>query len=431
MNIVIVTYAISPYKGSEFAVAWNHISLMSPEASSHLQKTILYSSRMWGGYNNDIHKWEKKQSLANVRFIDCHRKSWLYECLTFAKSVPFLKQIAGLLLVDLDKRSIRNHLHDLCAKESVDVVHILNPIGFLTLLFNWRMPRTIPFIWGPIQAAEPGPWFLVKHLLLCHRKYSFFANWMIRKIFHAWLFRSSRRLQGMLKNSAMVFAATPRTQELLWMQHKKQASFLPENFILHQERKEPIKLRMGEPLRILFCGGLDTRKNLWLLLDALAQIKEQPWLLSVVGSGDAEEFKKDIAKYGFSEKVQWIGYIPRDTLQELFLQQHLLAITSIREGTPTVLWEAMSKAVPVLTLDQCGMSGVLSNSNSIKIDISSGNYTKVVQAIGREIMSCIEHPDRIQALSQGMIEVAKKYDRGTRETFWYGVYKDAFERKSL
>ena len=67
---------------------------------------------------------------------------------------------------------------------------------------------------------------------------------------------------------------------------------------------------------------------------------------------------------------------------------HLHVISSLGEATTTVLFEAMSYGVPTMTLDHCGMAGVVCEECGIKIPIHS--YNQVISDIAKRIDELIE-----------------------------------------
>ena len=66
MNILVMAYAISPYRGSEYAVAWNYVMHMSKNNNL----TVLYgTSDEHIGETDTIDKYLKEHTVKNVRFI--------------------------------------------------------------------------------------------------------------------------------------------------------------------------------------------------------------------------------------------------------------------------------------------------------------------------------------------------------------------------
>lgn len=69
--------------------------------------------------------------------------------------------------------------------------------------------------------------------------------------------------------------------------------------------------------------------------------------------------KKYADKHNINKHITWHGNIPREQVLRLMSDSHLHVISSLGDATTTVLFEAMSFAVPTMTLDHCGMAGVV------------------------------------------------------------------------
>lgn len=108
---------------------------------------------------------------------------------------------------------------------------------------------------------------------------------------------------------------------------------------------------------------------------------------------------------------------------------HFHVISSLGDATTTVLFEAMSLAVPTMTLDHCGMAGVVCEKCGIKIPIHS--YKQVISDMAKHIDELIENPGRIQQLSQGVLECSKKYMWENRVKIFNEVYEKAALKYNL
>lgn len=80
----------------------------------------------------------------------------------------------------------------------------------------------------------------------------------------------------------------------------------------------------------------------------------------------------------------------------------------------------MGKAIPTLTLDHCGMAGVVCEKCGIKIPIRS--YNQVVDDIANRINEILSNPKIIERLSTGTIECAKKFMWSNRIDLYNETY---------
>lgn len=375
----------------------------------------------WGGANNiivlygkgkaDIEDYLSKHTMPNVEFVN----------------VPY-HQVAGKgLWLDIKYNYHYRKWHyrvylmakDIIKKRYVDVVHYLNPIGFKEPGYCWKL-KDVPYVWGPIQGVENRPIALFPALSTKGK-----VNAIVRRIVHNGMLWLMPRVKKALKRADAVFAATPNTVKQLKQIHHKDAIYLPENGILRMERTEPV--RMTDKLRLIWVGGIDERKALGILLHALGKVKKSNWHLDVLGDGALMgKCKALAADFGITQNITFHGRVDRTQVQLVFAQSHIHVISSLGEGNTTVLWEAFSKAIPTLTLDHCGMAGVVSPECGIKIPIHS--YSQVIDDMASAIDNLTVHPEEVERLSCGTIECAKKFMWDNRIALYDKVYTDIMKR---
>ena len=191
------------------------------------------------------------------------------------------------------------------------------------------------------------------------------------------------------------------------------------------ERSEPLQWDGNGQLELIWVGEISYRKALCIMLDSLALLSDEDQAkvhLNVVGNGALKEKMK---KFVDEKKlpVTFYGSLSRAEVQKIFMKSHLHVITSIGDATTTVLWEAMSKAIPTLTLDHCGMAGVVCQRCGIKIPIY--NYKKTVDSISSSVHAIIHTPDIIRRLSDGCLMCAKDFMWDKRIEIFNKAYDDA------
>lgn len=219
----------------------------------------------------------------------------------------------------------------------------------------------------------------------------------------------------------VLFAATPKSGHMIKKFYHRDAIYLPENGIVKMNRMSPITFQQGQKLQLIWIGALCPRKALIILLDALSHTRSRQWHLSVIGDGNLfQQLKRKSNLLGIDDHITWHGSVPRAEVLRLMQTAHLHVISSLGEGNPTVLWEAMSWAVPTMTLDHCGMAGVVCEKCGIKIPIHS--YKQVVTDMAKHIDNIIEYPDTLRILSEGVIECSEKFMWSNRIKIFNEVY---------
>ncbi len=125
------------------------------------------------------------------------------------------------------------------------------------------------------------------------------------------------------------------------------------------------KARFGiPPNRFLLgaCGRLSTEKGFDLLIQAVQTViaEGHDVGLLIAGEGRAEdELQAYIENAGLTDRVQLVGFLsdPRELYQAI----DLFVLSSLREGLPNVVLEAMATGVPVLTTRVAGIPAVMTH----------------------------------------------------------------------
>ena len=106
-----------------------------------------------------------------------------------------------------------------------------------------------------------------------------------------------------------------------------------------------------ERFTVVCAGVLDRRKNVTLLLRALATLPPNlpPWQLIVAGEGpERAPLEKESQALGLTQ-VHFVGWL--QPLEPLIQHSQLLIHPALHEGVPNVIMEALAIGVPVLAAD--------------------------------------------------------------------------------
>lgn len=399
-RIALITYDISPYRGSEASVSWNFVTKMS----RHVHLTVYY-----GNFRDEVERYLAEHPIENVDWVNVEKKDVEH----FGRGLR--QDIAYTVYYRQWHRRVAELIGQAVERGEVDLIHYLNPIGFKEPGWTWKI-KSVPYVWGPLQGVDNRPLKLCKALGA-----KTLLSACVRRIVHNGAFIFMPRVRSAFKRTDMIFAATPATLKGLKKYHGRQAHYLPENGIVQFERTAPIELNNSEPLKMVWIGGLDVaRKAVGLLLDALLKVKSENWQITLFGDGQLSvENQKKVEM--LDNKVVVAGKVSRAEVQKEFLKSHLHVISSMGEGNPTVIWEAMAKGVPTMTLDHCGMAGVVCERCGIKIPIDS--YENVTSRMAAEIDSLIAHPQRIMQLSQGVLECGRRFMWDARIDIFLATYQ--------
>jgi glycosyltransferase involved in cell wall biosynthesis len=114
---------------------------------------------------------------------------------------------------------------------------------------------------------------------------------------------------------------------------------------------------------ILLLGTLEARKNVGVILDAIARLVQTgsaPTLVLAGGAtADANEWLARASKPPLASHVQYVGYVTDDRREDLYAGARALLLPSVDEGFGLTALEAMSAGVPLIASNRGSLPEVV------------------------------------------------------------------------
>ena len=167
-----------------------------------------------------------------------------------------------------------------------------------------------------------------------------------------------------------------------------------EKYFFSHINKERIKIIYNPVLKqnvdfskkekiILTVGRCDKNKNQELIIRLFANINNKNWKLIICGDGPLLKELKELAfNLGIKDQVKFLGNI--NNINEYYKKASIFAFSSISEGFPNVLLEAMSFGCVCISTDcPTGPSLIIDdNINGFLISLNDrDNYFKILNQI--------------------------------------------------
>ena len=414
-KILVLAYAISPTRGSEYSVAWNYVINMSKDN----ELVVLYgTSDSHIGDFFELKQFLESSSVANVRFVEVNpTKIGNFLNLLNKKNI-FVYSF--YLAYNLWHKQAYNIAKDLVANEDFDLIHYLVPIGYREPGYLWKL--NLPYIWGPIGGTKNLSIKLLKALPLSGKlKLGF------RAIINILQIRINLRLKMALNRADVLMTATTTDQNNFRNIYGVESYYFPENGIVNEIYSEKRNKSSYNIIKLVWIGRIDENKALIILLEALKKMNcRNQFELHIIGDGNLKDSLMNFSKKNMLTKnIIWHGAINRAKVFELLSKSHIHIITSVTEANTTVIWEAMSAGVPTISLDHCGMHDTICEKCGIRIKINS--YEQVIIDLAFQLDRLVSNPTEIEILSKGVTECAKKYTWEKRTEFFNKMYELAIE----
>ena len=353
MKILINAYACSPGMGSEPGMAWNWVSNLAKSCELYIItegefrekiETVVPTLEQGGNmhfYYNPVSEEIRKMcwNQGDWRFYKYYRE-WQWKTYLMAK--------------------------DICQKEHIDILHQLNMIGFREPGYLWKLSEEngVPFVWGPVDAKDKFP---VAYLDGAGLKTKLFMR--LKNFLTGIQLRYSKRVLLAARQSSVIFSASSNSQRSFKKYMNIDSPLLNETGCYVQDH--PIVDKTDkETFDVLWVGKMDFRKQLALALQTVAKSENNKLRLHIMGGGDAESYQSLAKSYGIADKCIWHGAVSHDEVQDIMQKSDIFLFTSVAEGTPHVVLEAISNNLPVVCFDTCGQGDAVNDKVGRKIPLS-------------------------------------------------------------
>lgn len=413
-RIIVIAYQLHYSKGSECSIAWEYIN----HVSKRNKLTVLYGTS--GSFHSvgdtyAMEEWCKSHILENVTFIPVHPSHP-------TKNYGF--SLIGQYLFYKEYRKWHEDaakvVSELMDRDKYDIIHFHGPTGYREpgVLYNFPLP----YVWGPtggFGGANP-------RLLRASGSIAGALHMLVKRIMNDIQAYTDRRVRKALKASDVVICCSSETEKyvsrIIGKKHHSVLLYRSENCM---QRISDLNISKfdNEKIHFMFSGTIDNRKALIFILEALSKIpRNNRIVLDVLGDGPLKKkLEKWAENHGISQNIIWHGMLPREKVFDLVNNSQLMIISSLHDATTTVLWEAMSMCVPVMTLNHKGMGDVIKEDSGFKIQPHS--YNQVVSDMSKIFKEILSNPSVLKEKAQKLLEDRKPYTWDERELFYENVFE--------
>lgn len=305
---------------------------------------------------------------------------------------------------------------DICAQRHIDILHQLNMIGFREPGYLWKLSKEagIPLIWGPVDAKEKFP---VAYLEKAGRKQQLFMR--LKNTITVWQLRNGKRVRRMVENSSVIVSASSNSKRSFKKYFGVESPLINETGC-YQNETSILKRASRNTFDVLWVGKMDFRKQLELALRTFAMAYHSDLRLHIVGSGDVSSYQKEAEKLGIMDLCIWYGSVSHEEVQRIMQQSDLFFFTSVAEGTPHVVLEAISNGLPVLCFDTCGQGDSVDDKVGVKIPLT--NPSQSVKDFAEKIEYLYKKRDVLKQMAENCDERKHELSWDNKARQMLGLY---------
>lgn len=384
MRILYSAFTAFPSAGSEAQCGWAWANAMRNYNEVYLVTR--------NEARQDIEKYIKENNINNIK--------------VFYHDIPSALNIYGktgklyFLYYLMWQASVKNTVKRLNKKYHFDYIQHITLGDFRVVGTAWKTDSK--FIFGPVGGAQLMPKVFEPYVTE-HRK-----SEKVREFINKFV-KFNPFYRHALNHCDLILGANKETCEYLSsiVKDRSKCRVLTENGIMAEKINEPLfeKKDTNEAVNILWAGRLIYRKGLAFLLEALSRVDtDRKYQLLLVGDGpELEALKKLAIELGIDDKVTFYGKIPYTEMKKVYSVSDFFVFPSLRETTGTVLFEAMSNGLPVLTFNQNGADLLIDEGCGIKVDINQA-LDQIKNDFAYGIKSLVENDEMRIALGKAAYE---------------------------
>lgn len=183
-------------------------------------------------------------------------------------------------------------------------------------------------------------------------------------------------------------------------------------------------------INFLVAGRLVYRKGIQFLLDVLATMPDDlDYFVNVVGNGpDMDRLRRQCNALGLNKHVEFKGSVPFTEMNQIYKDSDILILPSLRETTGTVIVEALSHGIPVITFDGFGGKVILDDKDAWFY--SGDNKNEIKASLQNILQECIAHRSQILTKSRAAQEKAQRYSWRNKYLIYEGIYRGLIDKKT-
>ena len=219
-----------------------------------------------------------------------------------------------------------------------------------------------------------------------------------------------------------VIVLSKNVQDYFMDTYGRKTHFIP-NGVDRPEKRSPQQITEAFGLQgndyILYLGRIVPEKGLTYLVKAFKQVKTDKKLIIAGGASDTAEFFSQLKALAADDpRIQFVGFVQGQLLEELYSNAYLYVLPSDLEGMPLSLLEAMSYGNCCLTSD-------IPECTQVTEDHGVSFHKSDIDDLQKQLQTLCDEPQTVQTYKEQAADyICEKYswEQVTRQTLnlYYG-----------
>ncbi|MDT8311861.1 MAG: glycosyltransferase family 4 protein [Methylophaga sp.] len=182
--------------------------------------------------------------------------------------------------------------------------------------------------------------------------------------------------------------------------------------------------------QVVCVGRLCEQKGQQLLIEAIAQLRDQGLSVKLILAGDGPmraDLEASIKHYDLQQQVTITGWIDNARVQLSLRQSQAMVLPSFAEGLPVVIMEAMAAGCPVISTYIAGIPELI-NDEVNGFLVPAGD----IAALSQAIKHCLTMPaaNRLMLINKARVAVKEQHHVAVEATKLAGCFERAIQQKN-
>lgn len=171
--------------------------------------------------------------------------------------------------------------------------------------------------------------------------------------------------------------------------------------------------------QIIAVGAFKWQKGYEYLIEAMGLLGDENYQLFIAGDGPTRrQIEEQIKTYNLNDMVELLGIISQDKLVHYLNESKVFVLSSVSEGFPKVILEAMACGAPVVATDVGSCREIVGDKAGIIVP------PKNPEAMAEAIHRLISDTRLWEDCSHQALQIAQKYDWTSTANKVWKIYKE-------
>ncbi len=395
MNILLSSYSVNPYHGSEDGIGWNWTLQAAKHFNGENDTVYLVTKKV---NEKDTRRGIEELGLKNVKLIISDTPDWLN---WYREHNSAFHHLYYMLWQAYAYRWAKKSGIDF------DIIHHATMVDFRIPGKMWKF-KNATTIFGPVGGGQSTP-----KALKSYEKSRLIEKFreLINKI--CAVLPSYKRAVNRFDR---VFAINKETQAYLEKAMERQCDRLTELALADEFRSLGIlEKQPRETVKLLYLGRLIEKKGLMLLLDVIKVLpKNLSYTLDIYGDGPLKsKAQAFIEENGLADRVTLCGAVEHTEVSSVYRSADIFIMPSLRETSGNVLVEAMAHKLPVVALDMSVCSDFKEYNCGQFINVAQSKEA-IIREFARKLQQLTESPEMRKTLGENgyrFVNTALSWDK--------------------